>query len=74
MTTKQFIIAILSSSLIPALASIILGFINRKAIKDVHVSLNSRLSELVKASFQSGRTDEIDKNRAREKEGLDNEK
>ena len=37
---------------------VIMGFINRGSIKDVHLSLNSRLDQLVSASKDSGIVEE----------------
>ena len=40
---------------LPALCAAIVGIVNHFAIHDVHVSLNSRLSELIAASVSKGR-------------------
>jgi hypothetical protein len=43
-----------------ALGGAILGFINRGKIKEIHLSINSRLDELIKASVAQGRQEERD--------------
>jgi hypothetical protein len=46
-----------------ALAALITSIHNGQKINDVHLSLNSRLSELLKASLAQGRQDERDDQR-----------
>lgn len=54
---------IIFSAIVPsilALAATIVSLINGSRIREVHLSLNSRLSELVLASKAQGRQDERD--------------
>jgi len=46
-----------------ALAALMTSIKNGQKIQDVHLSLNSRLSELLKASLAQGRQDERDDQR-----------
>jgi hypothetical protein len=47
------IVALIAAS--PSIIGIIMAFITRGAIREVHLSLNSRLDELVQASVDKGR-------------------
>jgi hypothetical protein len=49
----------------PAIVAAVLGYLNGRAIKDVHVSLNSRLTELISASTDAGRIAERTEQRQR---------
>ena len=45
----------------------VLGFINRKAIREVHLMINSRLSELILASNAQARSEGVTEGRAMDK-------
>jgi hypothetical protein len=58
-TVKVALIAAVPPTFV-GLASLVLGIINKGKISDVHLSLNSRLDQLIKASLAQGRQDERD--------------
>jgi hypothetical protein len=61
--SEAIIIAIIAA--IPGMiSSIILGLRNHDAIKEVHIALNSRLTELVEASIDKGKIQERTEQRA----------
>ena len=45
----------------------VLGFVNRKAIREVHLMINSRLSELIVASNAQARSEGVTEGRAMDK-------
>ena len=47
----------LTLTAVAAIIAAVLGVRNRASIKEIHLSLNSRLDELVKASHDSGRVE-----------------
>ena len=57
-------VIVASIAAIPGILTVILSLHNRDAIHEVHVSLNSRLDQLLKASVAEGRIAERTEQRA----------
>ena len=54
-------------SSLAALGAVVMGFINRKSIKEVHVSLNSRLDQMLKDRGDASEAIGVEKERDRVK-------
>jgi hypothetical protein len=61
----QHIITLIAAGM--GLLAAILSFLNRRAIKEVHVSLNSRLSELLEQTRKGARAEGVKEGEANRK-------